>query len=153
MTPALATAAQILRRLPSELAERVVLEHLSKTGFVWKSGNTLHVQGWLLLQQGGEDDLTACYIAVKLGLVQVLKLTTYVIQPVYFKGNIVGRKVNLISKDQFKLFQEIARGAVLELEDSDEVFLWSYKFGDYQFQSIFADYYDLEQPHKDVDEV
>ncbi|MCO5550654.1 hypothetical protein L7F22_004143 [Adiantum nelumboides] len=153
MTPTLATAAQILRRLPSELAERVVLEHLSKTGFVWKSGNTLHVQGWLLLQQGGEDDLTACYIAVKLGLVQVLKLTTYVIQPVYFKGNIVGRKVNLISKDQFKLFQEIARGAVLELEDSDEVFLWSYKFGDYQFQSIFADYYDLEQPHKDVDEV
>ncbi|MCO5581471.1 hypothetical protein L7F22_035356 [Adiantum nelumboides] len=127
----LAAAVWILRGLPSELREKVVLEKLSRTGFAWKSGNTLHIQGWLLLQQGTDNDLIACYLAMRLGLVQVVKLTTYIIQPVYSEGTVVGRTVNLITEDQFKLFQEIARGAVLELEASDEAFLWSYKFKDF----------------------
>ena len=78
MSQELATAAWVLRRLPSELGERV-LEKIFGIGFVWIGDNTLHIQGLLLLHQGILDDIIACYIVVRLGIVQVVKLTTYLI--------------------------------------------------------------------------
>ena len=116
----LATAAWVLRRIPSELVERV-LENIFGIGFAWIGENTLHIQGWLLLHQGILDDITACYIAVRLGIVQVVKLTTYLIQSIFFQGDVVNREVNSISENQFKLFQEVARGAMLGLEISHKL--------------------------------
>ena len=83
--------------------------------------------GWLLLHQGILDDITACYIAVHLGIVQV-----------------VNREVNLILENQFKVFQEVARGAMLELETSDKFILRCYKILDHaEFHRVLADHYHL----------
>ena len=60
----------------------------------------------------------------------MVKLTTFVIRPGVYEGEVLGREVKLLTKDQFKLFQEVAREAVLVLEDVDEVFMGSYKLKD-----------------------
>ena len=143
MSQELTIAVWVLRRLPSELVERV-LEKISRIGFAWIGENTLHIQGWLLLHQGISDDIIACYIAVRLGIVQVVKLTTYLIQPIFFQEDVVNREVNLISEKQFKIFQEVARGAMLELETSDKFFLRCYKILDHaEFHCVLANHYHL----------
>ena len=82
---------------------------------------------------------------MRLGIVKVVKLTTYFIQLIFFQGDVVNREVNLISENQFKLFQEVARGAVLELETFDEFILRCYKILDHaEFYRVLADHYHLQ---------
>ena len=84
---------------------------------------------------------------MRLGIVQVVKLTTYLIPPIFFQGDVVNREVNLISENQFKLFQEVARGAVLDLETSDKFILRCYKILDHvEFHRVLIDHYHLQPP-------
>ena len=150
MNGELAQAAWILKRLPSELAG-LVIRKIFDTSFACQEGSTLHIQGRLLFNYGYDDDFSACYIAVRLGLVKVVKLTTYLIRPwyVYPTGYLSHRQVLKIKEDQFKVFQEIARGATLRLEKSDLLFLWLHK-GGLEYDDLLALKYNLQVPVKNV---
>ena len=108
MNGELAQAAWILKRLPSELAG-LVIRKIFDTSFACQEGSTLHIQGRLLFNYGYDDDFSACYIAVRLGLVKVVKLTTYLIRPwyVYPTGYLSHRQVLKIKEDQFKVFKKL----------------------------------------------
>ena len=146
MSRELAQAAWILKHLPHELAS-LVIEKVFDTGFAWQEGTTLHIQGKLLCNYGYSDDFTAaCYIAVRLGLVKAVKLTTYLISPwhAYPVGHLTHRQILKISEGQFKVFQEIARGAILLLEESDFLLLWLHR-GGISHDSLLALKYKLKE--------
>ena len=145
MSRKLAQAVWIFKHLPHELAG-LVIKKVFDTGFAWQEGTTLHIHGELLCNYGYSDDFTTCYIAVRLGLVKVVMLTTYLICPwhAYPVGHLTHRQILKISEGQFKVFQEIARGEVLLLEKSDLLLLWLHR-GGIDHDSLLALKYNLKE--------
>ena len=124
-----------------------MVEKIFDTGFEWQEGTTLHIQGRLLCNHDYSENFSACYIVVRLRLVKVVKLTTYLICPwhVYPAGYLSCKQIFRISESQFRVFQEIARGVTLLLERCDLLFLWLQTVG-VDHDSLFALRYNLEAP-------
>ena len=100
MSRKVASAAWVLQHLPIELVERIIGNILSSR-FAWISGETLHIQGWFLLHHNSQEEVSACYATMQLGLVSIVRLTTYIIEPSYNEGILVAKRVNLLTKNEF----------------------------------------------------
>ena len=75
------------------------------------------------MTQGMDDQIVACYTVLHLGLLCLVKLTMYVIRPIVYEVEVLGREYKLLTKDQFRLLQEVERGARMVLKDVKKAFL------------------------------
>lgn len=76
------------------------------------------------------NDAAAIYLAGRLGVVNRVRLTTYLFYPITIFLGTTQRSSELLSEDTFTFFiRLIGKGVTLEFEDEDEGILWCKKAG------------------------
>ena len=116
-------AARLMENLPID-PQSEITDKIADTGFVWREGETLHVSGVLLWQEGSERDLLSIYLACHLDIVRKVRLTTYLFRIILdrFEDPIIA--LRLLTKQQFSTFISIfGKGVNIELENQDKKIL------------------------------